>query len=41
VRFILKILGVQVVGEEEDVRGEVPLEDSRGSSCFGRVGNGA
>jgi hypothetical protein len=28
VRFLLKILRVLVVGEEEEVRGEVPFEDS-------------
>ncbi len=27
-RFLLKILRVLVVGEEEEVRGEVPFEDS-------------
>jgi hypothetical protein len=32
---------VLVVGEEEEVRGEVPLEDSRGPNCWGRVGSGA
>jgi hypothetical protein len=32
VRFLLKILRVLIVGEEEEVRGEVPFEDSQGSS---------
>ncbi len=41
VGFLLNILRVLVVGEEEDVRSEVPLEDSQGSSCWGRVGSGA
>ncbi len=38
-RFLLKILWVLFVGEEEDVRGEVPLDDFQGSSCWGRVGS--
>ena len=29
---------VLVVGEEEEVRGEVPFEDSQGSSCWRRGG---
>ncbi len=40
VRFLLKILRVLVVGEEEEVRCEVPLEGYLGSSCWGRVGSG-
>jgi hypothetical protein len=32
---------VPIVGEEEEVRGEVPLEYSLGSSCWGRVRSGS
>ncbi len=37
-RFLLKILRVLIVKEEEEVRGVVPFEDSLGSSCWGRGG---